>query len=149
MAELAATQSSNRHAHRFYAILLPIPIVSFTGALLTDWAYQYSGGNLQWANFSSWLLATGLLFGAIAGIVLLIMLALDGTLRRTSAAAAHLGLLFVAWVIELINALVHSRDGWTAVVPTGLTLSVIALVVALASGWLWQSARYRRAGVAP
>jgi uncharacterized membrane protein len=144
MAETAATRYSIGHAHRLYAMLLPIPIICFVGALLTDCAYQYSGGNLLWANFSSWLIVTGLLLGAIAGIVLLISLAADATLRG-AAGWGHFGLLFAAWMVELINALVHTRDGWTAVVPAGLTLSVVAVVLALASGWLWQSARYRSA----
>jgi len=148
MADTAATRSRAGHTHRIYAILLPIPIVCFVGALLTDWAYQYSDGNLLWVYFSSWLLATGLLFGAIAGIVLLVSLGVDAGLR-SAAGWGHLGLLFAAWVVELINAFVHTRDGWTAVVPTGLTLSLIAVILALASGWLWQSARYRHDGVRP
>ena len=60
-----------------------------------------------------------------------------------------MGLLFAAWVVELITALVHTRDGWTAVVPTGLMLSLTAVILALASGWLWQSARYRHDGGRP
>jgi len=148
MAETTAPRTQVAHAHRFYAMLLPIPIVCFVGALLTDWVYQYSGGNLLWVNFSSWLLAAGLLFGALAGIVLLVSLGRDARLR-VGAGWGHLGLLFAAWVVELINALVHTRDGWTAVVPTGLMLSLIAVGLALASGWLWQAARYRHDGGRP
>jgi uncharacterized membrane protein len=143
MAEPTAARSRVGHAHRVYAILLPIPILCFVGAMITDWAYLDSGGNLMWANFSSWLLAAGLLFGAIAGIVLLVSLGMDAGLR-IGAGWGHLGLLFAAWVVELVNALVHARDGWTGVVPIGLTLSVVGVVLALASGWLWQSARYGR-----
>jgi len=43
--------------HPISPILLPVPIVCFVGALITDLAYDSSGGNLQWVNFSSWLLA--------------------------------------------------------------------------------------------
>ena len=53
--------------HPIYAMLLPVPIVCFIGALVTDLAYRGSGGNLLWLNFSSWLIAAGLVFGAIAG----------------------------------------------------------------------------------
>jgi uncharacterized membrane protein len=148
MADTTATPFRMGRTHRIYAILLPIPILCFVGALLTDGTYQYSDGNLLWVNFSSWLLATGLLFGAIAGIVLLVSVAVDATLR-SGPTWGHLGLLFVAWVVELMNAFVHTRDGWTAVIPTGLILSVIAVVLALASGWLWQSARYRDDGGQP
>jgi uncharacterized membrane protein len=42
-------------------------------------------------------------------------------------------LFYVALVVELVNAFVHTADGWTAVVPTGLVLSVLAAILALAA----------------
>ena len=124
--------------HPIQAMILPVPIVCFFGALLTDLAYYCSGGNLLWLNFSSWLIAAGLLFGALALLVQLIDL-----IRSREGLGWVSPLLFVAaWVVELINALVHARDGWTAVVPLGLTLSVVAVVLVLVGGWLWQAHRW-------
>jgi uncharacterized membrane protein len=120
--------------HPIYAMLLPIPVVSFLGALLTDLAYLDSGGNRLWVNFSSWLLAAGLLFGAIAGIVLLI-----DVLRGIRGWLAFL-LLLAAWIVELINSFVHARDGWTAVAGAGLILSIVGALLVLVAGWLWRSA---------
>jgi uncharacterized membrane protein len=133
--------------HRIYPTLLPIPIICFIGLLLTDVGYVRSGGNLLWLNFSNWLVAVGLLFGAIAGLVFVIDLIRDAGLR-SNAGWAHFGLALAAWVVEFFNALVHSRDGWTAVVSAGLILSIIGVVLVLASGWVWQSIRYRAAGEA-
>ena len=45
-------------------------------------------------------------------------------------------LLLAAWIVEFINSLVHARDGWTAVVPTGLILSIVGAVLVLIAGWL-------------
>jgi uncharacterized membrane protein len=115
-----------------YSLLLPVPVVCFLGAVLTDLAYQGSGGTLLWVNMSSWLIAAGLLFGAIAGIVGLIDAIRDGSLW------IPFGLLFAAWAVEFINSLVHARDGWTAVVPAGLILSIIGAFLILISGWLSQ-----------
>ncbi|MEO7366076.1 MAG: DUF2231 domain-containing protein [Sphingomicrobium sp.] len=112
------------------SLLLPIPIVCFVGGLLTDLAYRGSGGNLLWLDFSSWLIAAGLVFGAIAGLALLIDAA------RGAAGWIAFGLLLAAWVVEVVNSLVHARDGWTAVVPLGLTLSAVAVVLILIGGWL-------------
>lgn len=117
-------------AHQpIYAMLLPIPLVCFVGALLTDLAYSGSGGNLLWLNFSSWLLTAGLVFGAAAAVALLI------DARRLRGGWIALVLLAAAWIVELINSFVHTRDGWTAVHPWGLILSVIGAVLALLSGW--------------
>lgn len=47
------------------------------------------------------------------------------------------------FVIELFNAFVHGRDGWTSVVPTGITLSIVASLLLLVGAWLGGSLTYR------
>jgi uncharacterized membrane protein len=113
--------------HPIVLMLLAIPLTCFVGALLTDMSYLDSGGNLTWLNFSSWLLASGLAFGGIAGLALLI------SAIRDRASWIPFGLLLAAWIVELLNSFVHARDGWTAVSPTGLILSIIAAILVLAS----------------
>ena len=65
---------------------------------------------------------------------------------RRGALTIHFVLLLGAWLVEVFNSFIHARDGWTAVVPTGITLSAIAAVLALLAGWFWQSARRVLAG---
>ena len=43
-------------------------------------------------------------------------------------------LLLAAWVLGLVNALVHAKDAW-AMMPEGLWLSAIAAVLALLASW--------------
>src|ERR1043165_7806968 len=122
--------------HPLYALFLPVPIVCFIGALITDLSYLNRGGNLLWLNFSSWLLAAGLLFGAIAGLFLLI----DVIRGVRGLGLWGFLLLLAAWIVELINSFVHARAGWTAVAGTGLILSIVGVVLVLIAGWLWRSA---------
>lgn len=117
---------------RIYLLLFPIPIVCFAGAMITDIAYSTSAF-LMWLHFSQWLIAAGLLFGALAAIVLLIEFFTDSTIRRTKFGWAHLVAFFAALVVELFNAFVHTIDGWTAVVPDGMTLSALGTLLALAA----------------
>ena len=42
----------------------------------------------------------------------------------------------LAVVLALVNAFVHSRDGYTAVVPTGLMLSGLVVLVLLLTAFL-------------
>ena len=141
-------QSMARRPHRPIAIvrrpvsgmILPVAVTCFVGALITDLAYQGSGGTLLWVNFSSWLLVAGLIFSAVALVVLLI----DAVRGATSWLAV--GLLLVIWVLEFVNSLVHARDGWTAVVPAGLMLSAIGAVLILVCAWFASSARYAEGG---
>ena len=121
--------------HPLYALLLPIPGVCFIGTLLTDVTYVQSGGNLIWLAFSSWLLLAGLLFGGLAGIVLLIDFIRSPAVRRPIG-WAHLLLFYAALLVELFSVFIHERDGWTAVMPIGLTLSAIGVVLILIAAWL-------------
>ena len=120
--------------HPIFSMLMPIPIVCFLGALAADLAYMCSE-NLMWLNFSGWLILMGLVSGAVAGLFLIVDFIRLEALRFTTG-WTHLFLFFAAWVVEFFNMLVHNRDGWTAVVPTGLTLSIIAVVLILVAGWL-------------
>ena len=96
---------------------------AFAGAVLTDWAYR-SSANLQWLNFSSWLLLAGLVAGAAALAARLIA---GGRLAAL--------LLGAALALGTVNFLFHMRDGWTAVVPEGLILSIVGAALITAAAW--------------
>jgi uncharacterized membrane protein len=121
--------------HPIYSMLLPVPVVCFLGALLTDIAYVESDGGLMWLAFSSWLLLAGLSFGAIAALVLLIDV-IRSPGMRTGEGWAHLLFFYAALLVELFSVFIHERDGWTAVVPIGLTASIIGAVLILIAAWL-------------
>lgn len=127
--------------HPYSSLFLPVPVVCFVGALLTDIAYANSDGLRQWANFSAWLLAAGLLFGAIAAVLMLVDLIRLPQLRSQFGWGAF-GLLVLTLILQFINSLIHSRDGWTAVVPAGLILSAFGAVLIMSYGWLWHESRY-------
>ncbi len=138
--------TARRGGHPVLRILAAFPIACFTCALLTDIAYAQTA-NIMWADFSAWLLAAGLAGGvvaAIAGLVSLLANRRAGPQR--SAWPIALGSLLVL-VIAGFNNLVHSRDAWTSVMPTGLALSAITVLAMLATAWLASRAGHRR-GVA-
>lgn len=127
-------------------MLVPIPITCFIGTFLTDIAYVESG-NVQWANLSSWLLTAGLIvsfFVVIAGLT-------DFLGERRIRALRHAWIHglgnALALVLAIINAFVHTHDGYTAVWPTGLTLSMAVVVILAITGWNGWSMVYRH-GVA-
>ena len=121
--------------HPLYAMLLPVAVVCFLGVLVTDVTYLRSDGNLIWLAFSSWLLLAGLLFGAIAALVLLIDV-IRSPAMRTGAGWAHLILFYLALLVELVSIFIHERDGWTAVAGPGIILSVVGAVLILIAAWL-------------
>ncbi|MEA1086178.1 MAG: DUF2231 domain-containing protein [Sphingomonas sp.] len=133
--------------HPLHPMLVPFPIVCFVGALITDLAYLGSA-NVQWSNFSIWLITAGLVMGGLAALTGIIDYAGDRRVRAARPATPHMIINLSVFVIEIVNAFVHSRDGWTAVVPTGLTLSAISVLLLGVSAWLGGSLVYKhRVGV--
>lgn len=125
-----------------HAMLVPFPIVCFTGALLADLAYAGSA-EVQWTNFSQWLLLVGTVFAGLAAVLGLIDYFGNRREDRPAIGLWHMGLNLVLFVVAVFNNLVHARDGWTSVVPTGLTLSIITMLLLIVSGHLGHRLAYR------
>ncbi|OSJ30436.1 hypothetical protein BSZ19_24845 [Bradyrhizobium japonicum] len=99
-------------------------------ALFTD--YMYASNSLsQWANFSVWLITGGLVLALIATIFLVIDVALG---RAGAIRWLDFRLIVAAAILSLVNVFVHTRDAWTSVVPTGITLSTIVAILLVAAG---------------
>ena len=138
--ELSATAQVARHP--IHPMLVPIPIGCFIGALLTDITY-YVTAEMMWADFSSWLLAVGFIFGVLAAIAGLTDFLGNRRIRMQAPAWPHLIGNLLVLVLSFFNNLVHSRDAWTSVVPTGLVLSALTVLILPITGWLGWSMVYR------
>lgn len=117
-----------------YATLVQFPAVCFVGTLLTDLAY-WQTTNYIWETFSVWLLTAGCIVAAFAGIAGLLTWFRYRHVRALPFAGLHVITSIVALVLSIVNAFVHSRDGYTAVVPQGLALSVIVVILMLLATW--------------
>jgi len=133
--------------HPIYAALVPFPIVCFTLTLLTDVAF-WRTGNLMWQNFSSWLLFAGLVAGGLAALVGAINLLFRSRNRGRRPAWPYVIGSVLVLLVALVNSLVHAGDGWTAVVPRGLILSVATVLLLIVTSWLGRtSVHSHRVGV--
>jgi uncharacterized membrane protein len=117
--------------HSLHATLTAFPIACFSLTVLTDIAYLQTS-NLLWLHFSEWLLFAGLVVGAAAAVAR----ALDWLLRSVRPPWAAVGAGAAVLVLAVINSFVHTADGWTAVMPYGLALSIVTVLVMIATGWL-------------
>jgi len=127
-----------------YPMLVSSPIVCFVGALLTDIIY-WQTAEMMWANFSVWLITFGLILSGLATLVALLDFLRNRAIRALSAAWLDLLGNLLVLLLSLCNVLVHSRDAWTSVVPTGLILSTLVALVALWTGWTGLALIYRQA----
>jgi uncharacterized membrane protein len=119
----------------FYPLLVAFAVSCFLGTLATDIAYWWTA-DMMWADFSDWLVTTGVVVGYVTILVTLIEVfgLQSGRLHRPTWPYAVGNI--VALILATLNMLVHTRDAWTSVVPWGVVLSAVVVVVALVTGWV-------------
>jgi uncharacterized membrane protein len=123
-----------------HPILVSFSVACFVGAFITDIVYWQTVA-MTWETFSVWLITAGLILAGFAVIAFVIDF-VRGKQIRTLAWPQAVGYA-LAVLLSLINAFVHSRDGYTAVVPTGLTLSSLVVVILFFSAWVGSVLLYR------
>jgi uncharacterized membrane protein len=116
----------------------------FAGALVTDLVY-WQMPDVLWERFSIWLIVAGLIMAGLA-VFAYVINTLAGRRRQSRSAWPRRAGFALAVFLAVINAFVHSRDGYTAVVPTGLMLSASVVVVLLLTEVGTALANRRRVG---
>ena len=133
--------------HPIHAMLVPIPITCFVGTFVSDLVYWQTAA-MQWANISAWLLTCGLIVSVFVAAAGLIDFFGDRRIRTLRPAWIHALGNITAVVLSLFNVFIHSRDAYTSVVPTGITLTGIVVLILLVTGWNGWTLVYRhRVGV--
>lgn len=133
IAVVAVALGLARPLHPLQAVLLAALLPLFLGALISDVTYTRSF-QVQWANFSSWLIAGGLFVGGFTVLWAAVDLIRGGAARRKRH-ALHLVILIAMWAFGFISALVHAKDAW-ATMPEGLYLTVVTSLLALMAVWM-------------
>ena len=123
-------------------ILASFPIACFTCALGTDIAYSQTA-EMIWADASAWLLAAGLAMSVIAALAGLIHLIASRHVPRARSPWPVVAGSVAVLVLAVFDNLVHSRDAWTSVVPTGMILSLLLVAVMLVTAWFGLARRVR------
>lgn len=116
-----------------HPIVLGLPFTCFLAAMIADIAYVRSY-DIVWKNFSDWLLAGGMVLGALGAIVGIVDL-LRPTVRANRLLTPYAVAYAVAMLLALVNNFVHSRDAYGAM-PAGLILSVLTVLVLTAASAL-------------
>ncbi|MGQ3067711.1 MAG: DUF2231 domain-containing protein [Brevundimonas sp.] len=118
-----------------HGILLAFSIALFSSAMVSDIAYLRTA-EMQWTNFSAWLIAGALLFGGVVLAWSLVRLVLAFRSPSRKRRLVYSAVLAIMWVLGLLNALKHSQDAWSSVGTFGMGLSVICTLLALTAGAL-------------
>ncbi|WP_294329450.1 DUF2231 domain-containing protein [uncultured Sphingomonas sp.] len=116
-----------------HPIVLGLPFICFLAALVADIAY-FRTYDIAWKNFADWLLAGGMVLGALGAIVGVVDL-VRPAVRANRLLYPYAIAYGVAMVLALLNNFIHSRDAYGAM-PAGLVLSVLTVLVLTAASAL-------------
>jgi uncharacterized membrane protein len=134
--------------HPIHPMLIPFPVAFFVTTLVCDIVYWRTGHD-GWATVAMWLLGAGIVIALLAAVAGLVDLFGDQRIRDLNDVWWHAGGNVVIVLIELYNWSLRYADGASAVIPTGIILSLLAVAGLLFTGWKgWEMVYRHRVGVA-
>jgi uncharacterized membrane protein len=134
--------------HPIHPMLIPFPVAFFVATLVCDIAFWRNGSEAV-ATAAMWLLGAGIVMALLAAIVGLTDVLGDARIRALNDVWWHAGGNLVIVLIEAVNWYMRYSNGTSAIVPTGLVLSLIAVCGLLFTGWKgWEMVYRHRVGVA-
>ena len=125
--------------HPLHPMLVPFPIAAFVGALVCD---LISTADPFWFRASEYLLAAGVVTALLAAVAGFIDFVGDARIRALTVAWAHFLVNLLIVLVEAFNWYRRYNSGTSD--STGTTLSVVAVVLLLVTGWLGGEMVYRR-----
>jgi uncharacterized membrane protein len=132
LGDSSLSSAATARGRPLHKILAAFSAAYFAGALITDLVY-WQIPDVLWERFSIWLILAGLVMAGLTVVASAIDLASSRRIDRPAWPRVVGYALTI--VLSLMNAFIHSRDGYTAVVPTGLMLSGLVVVVLLLTSW--------------
>jgi uncharacterized membrane protein len=133
MGDTNSRSSARRRRRPLHRMLVSFSAAYFAGALVTDIVY-WQMPDVLWERFSIWLILAGLVMAGLATVAYVIDLA--GRRRIERPAWPRVVGYALAVLLSVVTTFVHSREGYNAVVPSGLTLSALVVVVLLFTAWV-------------
>lgn len=126
--------SANFMGHPIHPMLIPFPIVLFVATFVCDLVFWQTGDS-GWAIAAMWLLGAGLVTAALAATAGLVDFLGDTRIRQLNDAWQHAIGNVIAVLLSLFSFYWRYRYGTAAVIPLGLTLSLIVTAILLFTGW--------------
>jgi uncharacterized membrane protein len=128
--------------HPFHPLLVTFPIAFLVGAAGTDIGYWLTG-DAFWARASLWLIGSGFISGLVAAATGLSDFLKIDRVRKRSAGWLHLFGNIAALALTLVNWLLRFNNPAAAVLPFGITLSILVATILGVTGWYGAELAYR------
>jgi len=136
-AKRPRTRLAGPYGHPFHPVLVTVPIGAWVASLVFDLAALAADEEATFAEGAYWLIVLGVVGAVVAAVFgLMDLLAIPRGTRAFRTGLTHMALNLTVVVLYVVNLAVRRASGYEEVDTAGVVLSVIALVVLGASGWL-------------
>lgn len=134
--------------HPIHPMLIPFPVAFFVATLACDAAFSQNGSEAV-ATSAMWLLGAGIVMALLAAAIGLVDVFGDRRIFNLNDVWWHAGGNVAIVLIEAANWTMRYSGGSSAILPTGLVLSLVAVGGLLFTGWKgWEMVYRHRVGVA-
>ena len=143
-AKRPRTALAGPYGHPFHAMVITIPIGAWVASFVFDLVAIFGDQQETFARGAGWLVGIGLLGGVAAAVLGFLdygTLTTGTKVKRTARTHMILNLAVIA--LMLISWLVRLGNGFDEVSVAGFVLSLIALLLLSASGFLGGELSYR------
>lgn len=125
------------YGHPFHPVLVTVPIGAWVASFVFDLAAMLSDDEAVFAEGAYWLIALGIVGALLAAIFgLLDLLAIPRGTRTFQTGLTHMTLNLIVVALFVIDFAVRRAGGYEEVNTIGVVLSLVALALLGASGWL-------------
>jgi uncharacterized membrane protein len=124
------------YGHPFHPVMVTVPIGAWVSSVILD-IVSLTTDNTALAEASLWLIAIGIiaaLLAAVLGLLDLSTIPRDTKAFRTGI--THAGLNVIVVTLFAVDLWIRYGHGTESVPTTGFVISVVAVMVLGASGWL-------------
>jgi uncharacterized membrane protein len=137
-AKRPKTALAGPYGHPFHPVLVTVPIGAWVASLVFDIvALSADDKESTFAQGAYWLIGIGIVGAVLAAVFgLMDLLAIPRGTRAFTTGITHMVLNLVAVVLFAVNFFVRAADDADEATVLGFVLSLIALAILGASGWL-------------
>ena len=132
------------YGHPLHPIMVTIPIGTWVASFIFDLANIFSDDHESFSRGAIWLIGIGIvgaLLAAILGLIDLSTLTRGTVANRT--ALTHMSINLLVVVLFVVNFIVRLGSDYDALNIPGFLISIVALLMLTASGWLGGKLAYR------
>lgn len=134
--------------HPIHAMLVPFPIAFFAATCACDLVYRQTLNDF-WFTATQYLLGAGIVMALLAAVAGFTDFFSDSRIRAIPVAWWHMGGNLTLVLVQAVNWYLRHDQGAMVVLPTGLLLSITAVLIMLATGWLgWEMVYRKRVAIA-